>query len=173
MVSMMTQHLKRIHRSRPPSTSMSISARTRVLTKHYLLLALPHIIHTIRENITGSKLSNMTSHLIALRALAICGRVPLRHVAIGCTRVRRQMEVRESKLIWKLIRIKLRRRSILLTKKAVPTYLSSMFGRCLIVAVMLIISRNLVRRIQSLAPDSDSVTVRDKARNPFPIKIRF
>lgn len=169
----MTQHLERIHRSRPPSTRTSISARIRVLPKHYLLPVLPHIIHTIRENIMESKLSNMMFHLIALRALVICGLVPLRHVAIGCTRVRQQMELRESKHILKLIRIKLRRRSILLTKKVAPTYLSSMFGRYLIVPVMLIISRNLVRRIQALAPESNSVTVHDKARNPSPIKIRF
>lgn len=171
---MVTRHFMRDHSFRPQSTRMlSISVRTHVLTNLYLPLVLLHIIRTIRANIMESKLSNTIFHPIALRALAICGPVLLRHVVTGCMRVQQQMALRESKHILKLIHIKLRRRSILLTKKVVPTYPSSMFGHCLVVAVMLIISRNLVRRIQALAPESDSATVREKTGPPSPIKLRF
>lgn len=170
----MSQYLKRTQRSRPQNIRMlSISAPTHALTSHYLLLGLLHIMRTIRANIMESKLSSMISRQIALRAPAICGLVLLRDVATGCTRVRQQMESRESRHILKLTHIKLRRRSILLTKKVAPTYLSSMFGHFLDFAVVLIISRNLVRRIQALAPESDSVISHDKTGHPSPIKIRF
>lgn len=166
---MMIRNFKRTHRSR----QLSILARTHVLINHYLLLVLLHIIRTIRANTMGSKLSNMIFHLIGLKALAICGLVLSRHVATGCMRVRQQMEWRESRHILKPTPVKLRRRSILLIKKVVHTYPSSMFGRCLVVVLMLIISRNLVRRIQALAPEPDSATIHDKTGNPSPIKIRF
>lgn len=170
---MMIQNFERTHRSPQSNTrTLSILARTHVLINHYLLRVLLHITRTIRANTMGSKLSNMIFHPIGLKALVICGLVLSRHVATGCMRVRQQMEWRESRHILKPTPVKLRRRSILLIKKVVPTYPSSMFGRCLVV-LMLIISRNLVRRIQALAPEPDSAAIHDKTGHPSPIKIRF